>query len=176
MKSYKEYASEIVDGVSLKEIVNNARKDYSIQINLDHKEEDGYDQEDVPFNLERIYVDELIDKRDYTSASKILTRMRKSYTDPHHQNFIELYEYHLKAIHQSSKITEEHIIEAKKEFNEHTIMLVSVIVGVITIFGTATETLKAKNFEEAFYTFLAISGTIIFLIFTIFEINKKVKK
>ena len=102
--------------------------------------------------------------------------MRFSYTESDEQNFIEAYEYHLKSILQSEKIITQQIDEAKKEFNRHTVTLMSIIVGVITIFGTAKETLTAGNFKEGFLNFFVISFTIIFLIFMISEINKRSRK
>jgi len=176
MKNFKDYKSEIINGSPIKQVVDDARNDYSITIKLNHQEEDQYSGAYVPFNLERIYVDELIDKYEYEEASKILNRMRFSYTDTDQQNFIEVYEYHLKSIKQSEETIKNQIREAKKEFNAHTITLVSIIVGIITIFGTANKTLEAKNFQEAFLSFFVISFTIIFLIFMVSEINKKVNK
>ncbi len=160
--------------MELKEAAELARNEWGVAVDPDYKGEEalwvGFD---VPFNLERLYLDELIQNNEYESASKLLSRMRHSYTSASQQNFIESYEYHLKSIKQSEAIIELSLNEAKKDFNQHTITLISVIVGIITLFGTASKTLEAKNFEESLYSFIAISGAVIFLIFMISEINKR---
>ena len=176
MKSYKEYFTEHIEGRPLKDIVEDARRELPITVNLNHNEKDVYISREIPLNLERLYFNELIDNHNYTEAEKVLQRMRFSYTESDEQNFIEAYEYHLKSILQSEKIITQQIDEAKKEFNRHTVTLMSIIVGVITIFGTAKETLTAGNFKEGFLNFFVISFTIIFLIFMISEINKRSRK
>lgn len=162
--TYDEYLKLVLEGKSLKEVVSLARDEYMVPLNLSIKESDNYIGQNVPFNLERIYVDELIDKKHYDSAKEILRRMRYSYPDPAFQNFIEVYEYHLKSIIQSEKAIKDSIIEAKKEFNQHTITLVSIIVGVITIFGSANAVFTEHSYPEMFFTFITIVASIIAVI------------
>lgn len=170
-RTYNEYLSLKIEGKPLEEIVSLARNESGVQINPDAKESDLWQEMDIPFNLERQYVDELIDNKQYDEANKILSRMRCSYVNPASQNFIELYEYHLKSIVQSEKAIKDSIIEAKKEFNQHTITLVSIIVGVITIFASANTIFVEHSYDEMFRTFVTVVVSIVAVIWIVTALN-----
>lgn len=105
----------MVEGMELKEVAELARTDWGVSVDLTYKgEETEYDGIDIPFNLERLYFDELIKSKKYILASKLLNRMRYSYTHSSYQNFIESYEYHLRSVEQSEAVIESSLNEAKK--------------------------------------------------------------
>lgn len=170
-RTYDDYHKLIIEGKSLEDVVLIARSDYSVPLNLNIKESDNYRGQEIPFNLERMYVDQFINKKEYDKAEKILHRMRCSYPDSWYQNFIEVYEYHLKSIVQSENAIKDSIIEAKKEFNQHTVTLVSIIVGVITIFGSANTIFVEHSYEEMFRTFITVVISIIAVIWIVTALN-----
>ncbi len=177
IRNYVEYSSLKIEGKTLKDVVLLAREEHKVSVNLILKNEsDKYFGHWIPFNLEREYVDELIDNKNYDEARNILKRMRYSYPDTDFQNFIESYEYHLKSIIQSEKIIKESIIEAKKEFNQHTITLIGIIVGVITIFGSANIVIENKSYVEMFLTFITIVISVITVIVITTLLNIKFPK
>lgn len=171
IRTYKEYLRLRHDGMKMEEIITLARSDYGIKTGDEIPEADLYKGVDVPFNLEREYVNYFIDKKQYDKAEEVLQRMRCSYPDITRQNFIEGYEYHLKSIVKSEKAINDSIIEAKREFNQHTITLVSVIVGVITIFGSANTIFVEHTYDEMFRTFLTIVISIIAVIWIVTALN-----
>lgn len=170
-RTYKGYLGLRHEGKTMEEIITLARGEYGIKIGDEISEADLYTGTDIPFNLEREYVNYFIDKKQYDKAEEILQRMRCSYPDITRQNFIEGYEYHLKSIVKSEKAIKDSIIEAKKEFNQHTITLVSVIVGVITIFGSANTIFVEHTYDEMFRTFITIVISIIAVIWIVTALN-----
>lgn len=170
-RTYKEYLRLKHEGKTMEEIITLARSEYGIKIGDEIPESDLYVGIDIPFNLDREYANYFIDKKQYDNAEEILQRMRCSYTGATRQNFIEMYEYHLKSIVQSEKAIKDSIVEAKKEFNQHTITLVSVIVGVITIFGSANTIFVEHTYDEMFLTFLTIVVSIIAVIWIVTALN-----
>lgn len=175
-RTYKEYLRLRHEGKTMEEIITLARSEYYIKIGDEIPESDLYTGIDIPFNLEREYVNYFIDKKQYDKAEEVLQRMRCSYSGPIWQNFIEMYEYHLKSIVQSEKAIKDSIVEAKKEFNQHTITLVSVIVGVITIFGSANTIFVEHTYDEMFRTFLTIVISIIAVIWIVTALNSNISE
>ena len=102
--------------------------------------------------------------------------MRHSYLDPNFQNFIEQFEYHLKSIVESEKVIKESINDAKREFNQYTITLISIIVGIITIFGTASTVFKVSSYVQMFLTFVTVVISVIAVIMVVTLINLKFPK
>ncbi len=168
-KSYEDYLKLKIEGRKMGEIVNEARHEYLIEINPLYKE--TYVYKDIPFNLERMYLDELIEERNFLEAEKVLKRMRCSYPDVFYQNTIESFEYHLRSIIQSERMIQNSISEAKKEFNQHTITLVSIVVGIITIFGSANAIFEVDSYKIMLLTFITIVASIIAVIMTVTIIN-----
>ncbi len=171
---YKDYESKIFNKESFKEQINFARSEAKIELGV-FDESELYDGLWIPFNLERKYIDYLIERKEYEEAREILIRMKQSYTKGEFSNFIEIYEYRLNSIIHTNKNIEEEIVLAKREFNNHTILILSVIVGVITIFGTANNTLFSPNYLDGLSSFLAITASIILLICLAFYVNNKSK-
>ncbi len=128
----------------------------------------------IPFNLEREYLDLLIDQKRYNEAKELLKKMRVSYTDTEFQNFIESYEYRLIGILHLEDQLSIKINEAKKEFNQHTLTLVTIIVGLITIFGTANNNLSSGNLKEGLINFFVVVVPLCLIIaLTLILINKR---
>lgn len=160
----------------LREQIEKTRKEYNVVINTKYSEDSYVDGKWIPFNLERKYIDFLIKQKRYSEAELILKKMRLSYFSPDFQNFIESYEYRLESILHLDKEIKDQIQEAKKEFNKHTITLVTIIVSLVTIFGVANNTLYARNFKEGIITFFAISTPILIVsVLALFLFNKKKK-
>ncbi|MEK7082915.1 MAG: hypothetical protein AAB972_01985 [Patescibacteria group bacterium] len=99
--------------------------------------------------------------------------MKLSYTNELGHNLIESYEYRLDLVEKTKKLVKDELEEAKKEFDRHTTILISVIVGVITILGTANQAFRAENFSQALWTFVAISLSVIFLVFIVIRFNNR---
>jgi hypothetical protein len=176
-RNYDDYINFKVEGKSTEEVVSLARADYHITTQTPPRDSEVYGKSPwVPFNLERLYVDELIDEKQYQKARDILKRMRCSYFTPDFQNFIEFYEYHLLSVVQSEKAIIESIKEAKREFNQHTTTLVSIIVGIITIFGTANMVYRVQSYVEMFLTFITIVLSIVGVILTVAFLNAQFPK
>lgn len=175
-KTYNEYMTMALNGAAMEEVVSLARTDYGVVTDLSVVPEVLYSEDEIPFNLERKYVDELVDKGEYTKALSVLVRMKHSYKDVTWQNLIEGYEYHVKAIMKSNHIMRESMLEAKKEFNQHAITLLTIIVGIITIFGTANEVFHLHTYREMFITFMTMLFAIIAIILTASLINIRFPK
>jgi uncharacterized membrane protein len=73
------------------------------------------------------------------------------------------------------KMIELKVQKVEKDFNHHTIFITSIIVGVITIFGTANNAFRIDNFSTAKWTFGVISATLISFTAIVFWINKFTK-
>lgn len=171
MKTFEEYKASVVETDDYKEVIEEARKEHNISVDADASL--PYKDTDIPFNLEREYFDLLIDERRLEDAKRILDRMKASYMDEAAHNFIESFEYRLTMTTKTDNLMQEKLNEAKREFNQHTITLLSVVVGVITIFGVANQTLRADNFQDGLLTFIAIVLAINLLVLIALWANRK---
>lgn len=160
MTSYKEFKASVVNIEDLKRAVEKARLEYGVTTSFTPPE---YLSFDVPFNLEQEYFDLLMSNENYAEAKNVLDRMKHSYDLGYH-NLIEAMEYRMNTLLKVENSLNKSLIEAKKEFNQHSITLVSIVVGIITIFGTANQTFKVDSFSEGISTFLVISLVLIALI------------
>lgn len=173
VKSLKDYfwsnEEELLEQIKL------SKNEYGVAVDVNYSEDSIIRGSWIPFNLERKYLDILIDESRYREAVEVIKVMRASYITPEFQNFIESYEYRIQSILHSNKNIQEGVQNAKKEFNQHTITLITVIVGLVTIFSTASSTLKATSFLEAVYTFFAISIPLEIVILSILYILNRNK-
>lgn len=167
--SYDEHKSLISDVSHYPERIKVAREQAGIQMS---QTEYIYKNDEIPFNLEREYFDLLIDEGKLTEARLVLERMKKSYK-PVWENLIEGYEYRMHLVEKTNELIREKLIKAEKEFNHHTILIISITVGVVTIFSTATETLTASNLKEGLISFGAICSALIFLVVVVTCFNKR---
>jgi hypothetical protein len=172
MTTYKEYKSRVIKTDDFRTVVSDARTEYEISPSGNLAE---YVRTDIPFNLEREYLDTLIDECRFDEAKRVLENLKLAYTHPQQHNLIEQYEYRLNLVVRMEKTIQERLGEAKKEFNQHTIFIVSIIVGVITIFGTANNAFQINDFSTAKWTFGVISLTLICFITLMFVVNKFTK-
>lgn len=174
-KDWKYYKNKISAGEPEKEVIKEARKDYG-ELVPDY----GFDIEpkgqDIPFNLDREYLIRLIDSKKYKDAKELVEEMKRTYRSSLHWNFIETFEYHLRAAIHAHENVKTELVEAKKEFNQHTITIIAVVVGVITLLGTANETFTVSNFEEGLNTFFSITIAILAVISITFIMNGLFKK
>jgi SMC interacting uncharacterized protein involved in chromosome segregation len=172
MKSYNEYKYSIVTFEDLKKAVEEARAEYSVQNNISSPDYTGID---IPFNLEQEYFDRLIESKKYTEAENLLEKMKHSYNLNYH-NFMESMEYRMKTFVKTDELIKDALTEAKKEFNQQTITLISIIVGIITIFGTANQVFKVNSFSEGIATFLVICSSLIATVATALIANSHYRK
>ena len=172
MKTLKDYYW--TDKKELIEQINAARDEYSVVIDVDHDVDSIVTNDWIPFNLERMYLDLLIKERLYDDAMNLIKRMKLSYRGIEQSNFIEVYEYRLLDILHLDNDISIRIEGAKKEFNKYTLTLISVIVGLITIFGIAGSTLSVGNGVNPISIFFALSLPILILVIaTLHFINKR---
>ena len=86
-QTYPQYKSKIYNEETHFAQLEQARKAYGVDFtNIDWTSK--YNRQWIPFNLEREYVDRLIENKKYPQAQDILLRMRKSYNDENMQNFM----------------------------------------------------------------------------------------
>jgi len=170
MNKYKDYKIKIFDDKSFCEQIEKARIDTNVNF-VSKDFTDDLSGAMIPFNLEREYVDFLILNKRYKEAEGVLLRMRNSYAHPELQNFIEIYEYRLDSILHGNRNLKDAILEAKKEFNQHTITVISFVVGVVTIFGAANITIQNTNYDVALNNFFAIVLAIVILTLVAFLAN-----
>ena len=173
MTTYLEYKSRIVKSEDYKKVVEDARTEYVIKAEYPPH---VYTRIEIPFNLEREYFDSLVDESRFMEAQRIINRMRLTYTDADLQNLIEQYEYRLHMTLKAEKMLQERLTKAEGDFRDHTFIILSVVVGVITIFGTANQSFVLENFDNSLRTFKTISGAIILLIAITFVANIAMKK
>lgn len=166
-KSFKEYRSEIVSIDDYPPVIESARKEYNVTLGTPLT----FQHEDIPLNLEREFYDALLEADRVEEAKNVLERMRISYTNDISHNIIESYEYRLRTIELIKKLTKDELAAAKKDFNQHTITIVSIIVGVITILGAANQVFPSMNPPDALGTFFAICLSIITLVFVALALN-----
>lgn len=171
VKTYKEYKASVVEIDDYKAVIEEARKKHNITIDADGPR--PYTHIDIPFNLEREYFDLLIDQGRIEDAKRVLDRMKVSYTDRDSHNFLESFEYRLHMTTKTEKLMQERLAEAKREFNQHTIILLSIVVGIITIFGVASQSLYAGNFNEGLITFVVIITAIVVLVLASLAFNRR---
>ncbi len=167
--SYIEYKSRIISLSNFPEVIDEARKEYKINI-LESKKEKWTNNE-IPLNLEREYIDALLEIKDFDTAKRVLDRMKISYPGWEMENLLESYEYRFQLIEKTEKLFEFERLKLKQELNQHNLTTVSIIVGVITIFGVASQTLVARTFQEGVNTFFAIVFAIVFLTAVAFLTN-----
>ena len=135
-----------------------------------------YTGEEIPFNLEREYFDLLLDEGRVKEAKIVLDRMKSSYKTGVWQNLIEGYEYRLSLIEKTNKLVIEKLAKAETDFNQHTLYILTITVGVITIFGTANQAFHVNDFNEAVFTFKTISFTVIVLVLLASAVNSLLKQ
>lgn len=170
-KDWDYYQNKIRAGEDTKKVILEVRKDFGFSPDYSFNP-NTYVGIEIPLNLEREYLTNLIRDKKYKEAKEMIEEMKLVYRDDDHFNFIEVYEYHLIAsLHADENIVLA-IEEAKKEFNQHTITIVAVVVGVITLLGTANQVLVAKTFEDGLYTFVAVTVAILCVICVAFSANK----
>jgi len=163
------YKNKITSGKTPLEVINEVREDYNINTDFSFNLE--YQFSDIPFNIEQEYLMSLIDEKKYNDAKKLIEDMKHTYRNANYLNFIEVYEYHLNAVMHAEKSIKDSIIEAKKDFNQHTITIVTVIVGVVTLLGTANQAFTVSNFNEGMKTFWSITAAVILVIIITFALN-----
>jgi len=174
MTTYKEAKSKIYNEESFKEQIEITRKENNVKLGSAKKSEYLYQW--IPFNLEREFIDFLIENKRYKEAKENLEKMKLSYDTVEFENFIESYEYRLNNIEHSNKNIQEQVLLAKQEFNNHTTLIISVIIGIITIFGVANNQLDSNSFTEGIANFSIIVLSIMILVFFAFYFNNKYKK
>jgi hypothetical protein len=172
MIAFKEYKSRVVKTDDYIKVIEEARAEQKI---LASGTLTDYEADYIPFNLEREHFDALIDELRFDEARRALDRMKASYTSDDQHNFIEQYEYRLNLVIKMEKTIQERLIKAEKDFNQHTIFIVSIVVGIVTIFGTANNVFNTSNLSDAILTFKTISFTLVIFIATMFLVNKITK-
>ncbi len=175
MSKFEYYKNKIKSGHSEYEVIKEARKDYNVIPDYSFKDIE-YTGIVIPFNLEREYIIKLVEDRKYIEARNHLEEMRRTYRDAEFWNFIEIFEYHLHAAIQAEKNIKLAMEEAKKEFNQHTITIIAVVVGIITLFGTANQIFKVDNFNQGMNTFFSITIAVLATIIVTFAMNGNLKK
>lgn len=172
MKTKKDYFWS--NETELKKQIELAILENNIKVDSSYDEDAKTVGEWIPFNLEREYLDLLIEQKRYNETRELLKKMRVSYTDTEFQNFIESHEYRLISILHLEEQLSVKINEAKKEFNQHTLTLVTIIVGLITIFGTANNNLSSTNIYEGLINFFVVVVPLSLIIaLTLVLINKR---
>lgn len=161
-EKYEYYKSKISSGENYLDVIKQARKDFELVTDFSY--DLPYEEDAIPFNLDREYLIFLIESKKYEEAKSFIENMKKTYKGPDYWNFIETFEYHLHAALLAEKNIQSAIEIAKKEFNQHTITIVSIVVGVITILGTANQVFTVNNFQEGMNTFFSITIAIIAII------------
>lgn len=167
--SYMEYNSRILKIEDFPKVINEARNEYKISV-LEDKINKWEDIE-IPLNLERKYIDNLLEIKDFDTAKRILERMKISYTGGEMENLLESYEYRLQLIEKMEKLFKSESIKLKQELNQHNITTISIIAGIVVIFGVANQTLISKNFNEGLITFITIISAVCVLMFGAFLCN-----
>ncbi len=170
MTTFLEFKQKIRKIDDYPAVIDLARIEYNVNVS---ETAVVYLGTDIPLNLEREYFDHLLEVERFSEARIVIENLKSSYTGAEAHNLIEQYEYRLHTVQWASKMFQEKLQAAKVEFSQHTILIISIVVGTITIFGAANNIFKAKNIEEAIITFLTISLTIIFLVWVAFTVSKK---
>ena len=173
-QSYIYYKNKINAGETPATVIAEARTDYALTTDYAYNIE--YQGANIPFNLDREHIICLIENRKYSEARDFIENMRRTYRTHEHWNFIEIFEYHLRASIHAEKSVELAISEAKKEFNQHTITIVTVVVGVITLLGTANQAFTVDNFAQGIKTFWSITAAILLIIIFAFALNNGTKR
>lgn len=171
-ESFDYYKSRIKAGDDPVIVIQKCREDYELAPDFS-AEPFKFTGTSIPFNIEREHVICLIEEKKYKEATEFLENMRKTYRHPEFLNFIEIFEYHLHATKYSEINIRSAIEEAKKEFNQHTITIVTVIVGVIALLATANQQFTVTNFNDGLKTFWSITGAIILIIIFAFGLNNR---
>ncbi len=174
-KNWLYYQNQIISGIPEESVIIEARKDNGLSPDYSFLFPE-FIRHEIPFNLEREFIIKLINEKKYTEAKALIEEMRLIYKSRDYLNFIEIFEYHLRAAIHADKTIELSIQEAKKEFNQHTITLVAIIVGVVTLLGTANQIFKVDNFQQGINTFFSITIAIVFLIIITFLMNSFLRK
>lgn len=174
-QSFDFYKNMIKVGELPAKVIQQSREDYNLAPDFS-AEPFKFSGESIPFNIEREYVIQLVEEKKYREARNFLENMRKTYRDWEYLNFIEIFEYHLHAAIHADENIKRAIEEAKKEFNNHTITIVSVVVGVITLLGAANQAFRVDNFEQGINTFFSITLAVLAVIITTFVLNNKFNK
>ena len=172
MTTFEEYKSQVTKTDDYEATIKAARTEYGVTIGPRSQ----YIDSDIPLNLEREYFDALLDENRMADARRLLDRMKVSYRNSMAGNIIEQYEYRLLVIEKTRTLMEKEIEKAKKEFDHHTLLIISIVVGVTTIFGTANNVIRAETFDQALNTFLGISFSMIFLICGVFVLGASTKR
>ncbi|MBP6866058.1 MAG: hypothetical protein KBC12_00770 [Candidatus Pacebacteria bacterium] len=168
--TWEYYNNKIKAGIPYNEVILEARKDFNISPDYSFKEI-PINGQDIPFNLERENIIFLIEQKRYKEAKSSLEAMKRTYRTGEHWNFIEMYEYHLHAILVAEENIKLEISKTKGEFNQHTITLVTIIMGAITLLGSANQIFKVESFQEGLQTFFAIVISIMAIIILTFIMN-----
>lgn len=172
-EKYSYYKGKILSGEDPSCVIKKMREDFGKTTDFSFNIENVITGNDIPFNIEREHLTSLIESKEYKEARNFIEDMKRTYRDAHSSNFIEVYEYHLNAVLHAEKNTRRVIEEAKKEFNQHTITIVSVVVGVITLLGTANQAFTVKNLNEGLKTFWSIAAAVLILIIFAFALNNR---
>ena len=165
----RDQISSIEDYPLVIQKARNAHKQYLVG-ETTHKV--PYIKDETPFNLEREYFDLLLDEDRVKEARIILERMERTYNVGWH-NLLEQQRYRFKLVVETNYLVEKKIKEAEKEFNKHTLLVLSIVVGVITIFGSANQFLHASSYKEALMTFTAIIIAIALFISVVYIFNSR---
>lgn len=169
--SYTEYKSRITSLHDYPATIEEARREYDVGLSvpLPHM---GID---IPFHLEAEYFNALLDRGEYEEAERTLYHLEASYPIHTAQNLVALYRYRLRIMRTLGVSIRGALDEAKREakddLNQHTILLVGLVAGIIVIFGAATAIFRAASYEEAWMTFIGISFAVIVLVFVAFACN-----
>jgi len=168
--SYKEYEARIIKITDFKDVIEEARKEYNVNVNVNIINREWFGIE-VPLNLERKYIDALLEVKDFDTARRVLGRMKISYQGGEIENLLESYEYRFQLIERMEKLFEFEKIKMKQELNQHNITTISIIAGIVVIFGVANQTLISKNFNDGLITFISIISAVCILMFGAFICN-----
>ena len=169
MTTFHEYKSRVIKTNDYPQVIKEARAEHGVILSDALPVFSG---NEIPLNLEREYFDLLIDENRLEEGKRIIDRMKYSYTTADFLNLIEQYEYRLLMVVKTEELIHKKLQEAKRDFNQHTILIISVVVGVITIFGSANQIFRASDIREAILTFCTISGILILFVISAFVASK----
>ncbi len=157
---FKEYTQKITSLDDYPKVIEQARIEYADAMKAAGRDYLGHE---IPFNLDKAYFDALLATERFQDAKMRLANIRAVYPQSL-ENIFEVMEYTLFLLEKNDAMIQKRLNAAEAEFQQRTVLIISIVVGVVAILGAANQAFHLTNFEDMVRTFVTISLTVITLV------------